>query len=150
MQIDSTPHTVYVHDLDAELADEFSSDEDTPVFIPDIEKHLAKIPPSVLRAGVKAQGERDDGEGNGKGQELVLYKLPESISVAPEKDSVRRAILESRARAKEEDAEGNLGFRRRVVGTTETVSMPSAAADDIYQSGVADDMEEDVDMMDIE
>ena len=48
MLVEDTPHRVYIHDLAAELND-IESDEDTPIFLPDIEKHLSKIPRHLLR-----------------------------------------------------------------------------------------------------
>lgn len=97
MQLDDTKYKVYIYNLD----DELSSSDSEPeagrlVFLPDIEKHLrtSRIPPHVpYRPGNAAEG-----------KELVLYGVPSSISVPEEKDSVRRAIVESWARAREKQA----------------------------------------------
>lgn len=94
MQLDNTKHKVYIYDLDAELSDsESSSDEGKLVFLPDIQKHLreTRIPPMVLA--------NSDGELAGNNQ-LVLYNIPSSLTVPEEQDSVRKAIIESRARAR--------------------------------------------------
>lgn len=93
MLVDDTKHKVYIYDLDAELSDSGESDDGKLVFLPDIEKHLreSRIPPSI-RAN-------SDGELAGNNQ-LVLYNVPVSLTVPAEKDSVRKAIIETRARAR--------------------------------------------------
>ncbi|KAL2063421.1 hypothetical protein VTL71DRAFT_5226 [Oculimacula yallundae] len=93
MQLDNTKHKVYIYDLDAELSDSESSDDGKLVFLPDIQKHLreTRIPPMVLA--------NSDGELAGNNQ-LVLYNIPSSLTVPEEQDSVRKAIIETRARAR--------------------------------------------------
>jgi hypothetical protein len=93
MQLDDRPDRVYIHDLDAELASDSESDSEKLIFLPDIEKRFSRIPQQVLRGG---------GEGN---QELVLYSVPKSISVGEGHDSVRKAIIEARSRAREKAVE---------------------------------------------
>ena len=98
MQIDDTKDKVYIHSLDDELA-EMESDEEKLVFLPDIEKKLGmmgKIPKSVLL------GEAHPSTGS----EMVLYSVPSSLSVPEEQDKVRKAIVESRARAREKQLHG--------------------------------------------
>lgn len=92
MQLDDTKHKVYIYDLDAELS-ESDSDDGKLVFLPDIEKHLreTRIPPSVL---ANSEGEL---AGN---KQLVLYNVPSSLTVPQEHDSVRKAIIEARARVR--------------------------------------------------
>jgi hypothetical protein len=94
MRLDDTAHKVYIYDLDAELSDSESSDDGKLMFLPDIEKHLreTRIPPSVLA--------NSEGELAGCNQ-LVLYNIPTSLSIPKEQDSVRKAIIETRARARE-------------------------------------------------
>lgn len=98
MQLDDTKDRVYIHNLDEELAD-IESEEEKLVFLPDIEKKLdmvGKIPKSVLL-----------GEGHpSTGNEMVLYSVPSSLSVPEEQDKVRKAIIESRARAREKQLHG--------------------------------------------
>jgi len=93
MQLDDTKHKVYIYDLDAELSDSESSDDGKLVFLPDIEKHLreSRIPASILA--------NSEGELAGNNQ-LVLYNIPSSLTVPEEQDSVRKAIIETRARAR--------------------------------------------------
>ena len=94
MQVDETRDRVYIHDLDAELAD-IESDEEKLIFLPDIEKHFSKIPKHVLT------GRNEDIEG----QELVLYSVPKSLTVDEQQDAVRKAIIETRQRAREKAIE---------------------------------------------
>ena len=93
MPIDDTPHRVYIHDLDAELANvsDAETNEERIVFLPDIERRLAKLPKHLLS---QEKGKKDGEEA--KSQEMVLYSVPRSISIPEEEDSVRKAILESR------------------------------------------------------
>jgi hypothetical protein len=103
MQLDDSKHKVYIYNLDDELSsssdNESSSDEAGAaklVFLPDIEKHLRnnrRIPGHLLNPG------RPDAASEGK--ELVLYRVPSSLSVPEEQDSVRKAIIEARERARE-------------------------------------------------
>jgi hypothetical protein len=93
MQVDDTKHKVYIYNLDDELASESDSDDkDKVIFLPDIEKHLrsSRIPSQIL---ANPQDLAD--------KQLVLYSVPSSISVPEEQDSVRKAILEARARLRE-------------------------------------------------
>lgn len=94
MQLDDSKHKVYIYDLDAELSDSESSDDGRLVFLPDIQKHLreTRIPPSILA--------NSEGELAGMNNQLVLYNVPSSLTVPEEQDSVRKAIIEARARAR--------------------------------------------------
>lgn len=136
MQVEDTKDRVYIYDLDKELA-EIESDENTPVFISDIEKRLTKIPKAVLFSKEPAN----------QNNELVLYSVPTSLSVPEEQDSVRRAIIEARARARAETAQA---FQEHYGG--------GPAHDSIRVNGVLgalsfntqqSSMEEDADAMDI-
>lgn len=95
MQLDDTKHKVYIYDLDAELAsDSEASDDGRLVFLPDIKKHLreSRIPPVVLA--------NSDGQLAGMDKQMVLYNVPSSLTVPEEQDSVRKAIIETRARTR--------------------------------------------------
>ncbi|KAI8939922.1 hypothetical protein NX059_003650 [Plenodomus lindquistii] len=96
MEVEDTPHRVYIHNLDAELSD-IESDEDTPIFLSDIEKHLAKIPRHVLLRPEPRPNEHN---------QVVLYHVPESLSVERERDGVRMAIVEARERIRERQGLG--------------------------------------------
>lgn len=144
MQLDDTKDKVYIHNLDDELAD-MESEEEKLVFLPDIEKKLGmmgRIPKSVLL-----------GEGHpSTGNQMVLYSVPSSLSVPEEQDNVRKAIIESRARARKKqmrDAEAEAAPARQVnggerIGKPNGVStMGHVAADQVM------DIEEDEDAMDL-
>jgi len=92
MQVDDSKFRVWVHNLDDELSDS-ESDDGKLVFLPNIEKHLreSRIPASIL---ANSEGEL---AGN---KQMVLYSVPSSLSVPEEQDSVRKAILEARARVR--------------------------------------------------
>lgn len=91
MQVEDTKDKVYIFNLNKELA-EVESGEDTPVFIPDIEKHIMKLPKSLLIGDdVKAAASK----------QMILYRPPPSFTVQVDKDSVRKAIIESRRRGQE-------------------------------------------------
>jgi hypothetical protein len=96
MRLDDTPNKVYIYNLDDELSDS-ESEEGKITFHPDIEKRLldTRIPASVLA--------NKDGELAGRNlrNELVLYNVPTSLTVPEERDSVRKAIIETRARTRE-------------------------------------------------
>jgi len=96
MQVEDTPNRVYIHDLAAELSD-IESDEENPIFLGDIEKHLSKIPEYILK-GPELKATRNN--------QLVLYNVPSSISVSQEQENVRKAIVEARARMREKQASG--------------------------------------------
>ncbi|KAK8132543.1 hypothetical protein PG999_000716 [Apiospora kogelbergensis] len=101
MELDNSKHKVYIYDLDAELSDSGESDDGKLVFLPDIQKHLRqnrRIPPSIL-------ANRD---GELAGMQMVLYSEPTSLTVPEEQDSVRKAIIESRARLRQKQKEGTM------------------------------------------
>lgn len=88
MLLDDTQHTTYIHDLERELA-ESDTRPGTLILLP-LAERLLTVPDSVL----------SDDAATPRGKELVLYTDPSSLSVPREQDSVRRAIIESRARAR--------------------------------------------------
>lgn len=94
MELENTRDKVYIQNLDQELS-EIDSEGESLIFLPDIEKRLGRIPKSVL-TGHSQPVTRN---------EVVLYNVPSSLSIPREKDNVRRAILETRARAREKQAQ---------------------------------------------
>ena len=90
MHLDDTKDKVYVYNLDDEISD-IESEEKKLVFLPDIEKGLSKIPKHVLTSHNPPH----------MNNELILYAVPESLSVPREQDNVRKAIIETRERARE-------------------------------------------------
>jgi len=105
MEVEDTPHRVYIHDLAAELSD-IESDEENPIFLSDIEKHLSKIPKHVLLGPEPKATEHN---------QVVLYNVPSSLSVPEERDNVRKAIVEARQRIRNKQASG-VGEPARTVG----------------------------------
>jgi len=100
MQLDDSKHKVYVYNLDDELS-ESEPEDGRLVFLPDIEKHFraARIPPPVL----------PNKDGELAGMQLVLYSEPTSLTVSKEHDSVRKAILEARARVRQKQRDAMEG-----------------------------------------
>lgn len=111
MQLDDSKYKVYIYNID----DELSSDESDPeeagklVFLPDIEKHLrqSRIPPQILA----------NSDGELAGMQMVLYSDPKSLTVPEDKDSVRKAIIESRHRLREAQKDGGSGSSEATTGT---------------------------------
>ena len=92
--MDDTKDKVYIYSLEQELSD-VQSDEEKLVFLPDIERKLGKIPKSVLTT--RSQPVTSN--------EMILYNVPSSLSVPKSEDVVRKAIIETRARAREKQAQ---------------------------------------------
>ena len=97
MNVDDSRDRIFIHSLEDELAD-LSSDEEHPIFIPDIERRLNMLPKALLRPDNAPR----------VGNELVLYEVPSSLSIPIEKDSARKAIIESRHRAQQQALQGNV------------------------------------------
>lgn len=107
MQLDDSKHKVYIYNLDDELSSSDSEPEDGKlIFLPDIERALRanRIPPVV-----RANSEGQLAGKNIEDMQLVLYNVPSSLTVAPEHDNVRKAILEARARARREQEQEQRG-----------------------------------------
>jgi hypothetical protein len=107
MAIDSTASKVYISSIDDELASYPSSDSDSDdkklVFLPDIERRLTKIPRSVLLARPNDNCDDLREAARLQNSQLAIYnEAPASLTVPLENDNVRKAILESRARARAE------------------------------------------------
>jgi hypothetical protein len=98
MDLEDTKHKIYIYDLDKELEGCESDSEERPIFIPDIEKHLNNLPKVVLLS--------DAAREVAKNMQMVLYNVPTSLTVPEDKDSVRKAIIESRKRMRDKQALG--------------------------------------------
>lgn len=121
MYVDDTAHRIYVHNLDDELSDdESSSDESKFTFHPDIKRRLlaTRIPERI----------RADANGHLAGvnvsNELVLYDIPQSLTVSEDSDNVRKAIIESRARAREAQRRERETFRTAPVNLLTMTNKP--------------------------
>lgn len=124
MLVEDTPNRVYIADLDAELSD-IESDEDNPIFLQDIEKHLAKIPKHLL-VGPDPKPTKDN--------QLILYNVPSSLTVPESQDSVRKAIVEARGRIR--DRQTNASTKNTAIATPEAapatqIPPPSPGGDEM-------------------
>ncbi|KAF2118264.1 hypothetical protein BDV96DRAFT_488627 [Lophiotrema nucula] len=141
MEVEDTPHRVYIHDLDAELSD-IESDEDNPVFLVDIEKHLAKIPKHVL-AGPELKPTKDNA--------LILYNVPSSLTVPEEQDRVRKAIVDARARIREKQGSSVEEPERASPAISTRPDATSNGVDVTYEvEEMPNDYESDPDAMDLD
>ncbi len=98
MDLEDTKHKIYIYDLDKELEGCESDSEERPIFVPDIEKHLNNLPKLLLLS--------DAAREVAKNMQMVLYNVPTSLTVPEDKDSVRKAIIESRQRMRDKKALG--------------------------------------------
>ncbi|KAL4935068.1 hypothetical protein BDV06DRAFT_138842 [Aspergillus oleicola] len=86
MMLEDTESTVYIHDLERELAESEALDQPFTI-LPGLEEKLSMA--KILAADNQRQC-----------SELVLYREPESLSIPKDRDQVRRALLETRERAR--------------------------------------------------
>lgn len=103
MHLDDSKYKVYIYNMEDELSSESEAEDNGKlVFLPDIEKHLRKnrILPSYIMNNNLNAGPSPDPE-LAQQMQLVLYNIPSSITVPEEQDSVRKAIIEERARMRE-------------------------------------------------
>ena len=131
--MDDTKEKIYIYNLDDELR-AVDEDKEQLVFLPDIERKLNKIPKSVLR----------DHSQPTTNSEVVLYQVPASLSVPEDQDNVRKAIIESRTRLRERQAEeATLGHN----GKSTTSPPINSVAQLGHNTAVA--IEDDEDAMDL-
>jgi hypothetical protein len=142
MNVDDTRHRVYVQNLDAEIAEiEANEPEERLIFLPDIEKHFSRIPEHLLASPHDAMSAAQQ-------QELVLYSVPRSLTVDEGHDSVRKAILDARQRARDkavEEARREEMERQYAKDAGDAVETAHG-----YGGGYDAPMEDDPDAMDIE
>ena len=130
--MDDTKDKVYIYNLDDELK-AVDEDEEKLVFLPDIERKLNRIPKSLLRGHCQPLGN----------SEVVLYQVPSSLSVPEEHDNVRKAIIESRARAREKQLELVQD------SITKSTASTNGFRHQEHHSAPADEEDDDVDAMDL-
>jgi hypothetical protein len=163
MEVD---HVVFIDNLsDYDTSSDEEEGEGGLLFVPDIEKKLNAIPKSLLMP-------KRDEEDEGKGMELVLYQVPQSLSVSGDEDGVRKVVMESRERMRRERLEasmsgmigtiaaglGGMGELQGVAagGSTPAAVIQNGLANGGLQNGVANGLYGDVavaddpDAMDIE
>ncbi|KAL4889144.1 hypothetical protein BDV59DRAFT_205564 [Aspergillus ambiguus] len=120
MMLDDTKHTIYIHDLDREI-EEIDKADSAFTIIPGLGENLSTIPRLLVP------------ETGPKGNELVLYREPASLTVPEEEDSVRRALIETRERARQ-------GTKRDKPGAVVDTSWTSSGdAVDLNHSGQEED-----------
>lgn len=120
MKLDDTRDRIYIRNLDDEISNDGNDSMATERlhFLPDLEKRImgaSAIPQSVLTGRSLQQQQRyhnevERGFINGgsesttaaatAGGELVLYRVPEAISILQTEDNVRKAMIEARERAR--------------------------------------------------
>ncbi|PWY72560.1 hypothetical protein BO94DRAFT_560112 [Aspergillus sclerotioniger CBS 115572] len=110
MLLDDTKHTIYIHDLDRELEDA-EPRADSFTILTRYADQITAIPRLLVN--------------NNKTpcNELVLYTEPASLSIPKEEDSVRKALIATRERARgvQQDCDvlfGNPSSNAIVTGTT--------------------------------
>lgn len=140
MHVDDTRDRVYIHNLDEELAD-IESDEEKLIFLPDIEKQLSRIPQQLL------QSRKDEDH---EGQELVLYSVPKSLTVDEGHDSVRKAIIESRQRARDKAKEDARHQDMNCKYDQSDHGEPVAETAHGYSTGYVIEEDDDPDAMDMD
>ncbi|KAK3906969.1 hypothetical protein C8A05DRAFT_11311 [Staphylotrichum tortipilum] len=160
MELDDSKHKVYIYNLDDELSSDTESETDGGgrlVFLADMDKHLRDncrrglLPPSPGRA----LDPRPDPT-TWAGKELVLYRVPSSISVPEEQDSVRKAIIEARARVKERQKAAAAAAAAAAEGPVPVpVSLPVRTASPVLGDVAMDaaspaGLEDDPDAMEID
>ncbi|RKF54343.1 hypothetical protein GcC1_212010 [Golovinomyces cichoracearum] len=121
MQIEDSKHKVYIYDLDAEIL-ESEPEESKLILHPDIEKCLRDcrhIPPPIIANA----NHREDNQ-------LVLYNVPGSLTVPEDQDCVRRAIIETRARARAKQE----SFQRSCHDFPLNMAQPSVSLEPISSS----------------
>ncbi len=92
MPLDDTKDKVYIYDLESEIA-QIEAEEPKTLFLPDIDRKISAIPQQVLQSQTSSAN-----------TQMVLYQVPSLISVPEEQDHVRKAIIATRARAREKQA----------------------------------------------
>ena len=127
MNVDDSRDRIYIHSLDEELADT-NSDDEKLIFLPDIEKRLTKIPHSVLASEPPPKA----------GNEVVLYSVPASITVPREHDNVRKAIIESRQRARNQALEGEYARRQDAQSGTQPTEQNNMSLSNYGDSDAMD------------
>ena len=154
MQVEDTPQKIYIHNLDDDLAEvgdnsTLNSDSEQLVFLPDIERHLNKLSKRTLMGQLRSDDDIDNRTNGSAENALVLYSVLTSLTVPVERDNVRKAILESRARARERQVGGWAGEVRDVMLHDAVAVRGGEMVDADGPSQCGREIEEDVDAMDI-
>ncbi|OJJ46324.1 hypothetical protein ASPZODRAFT_133361 [Penicilliopsis zonata CBS 506.65] len=130
MLLDDTKDTIYIHDLEQEIRDIEAQEQYITFCLPNI-KDVASVPKSILTNSSK------------KNNELVLYREPASLTVPQEHDNVRRAIIESRARARAKQSERSESNQAAASG--DATAQPDSVKSNVM-SNDSDQDEMDIDI----
>jgi len=152
MQVEDTPQKIYIHNLEDELAEvgdnsTLNSDSEQLVFLPDIERHLNNLSKRTLMGQLRSDDDIANRTTGSAENALVLYGVPTSLTVPVERDNVRKAILESRARARERQVGGWAGEARDAM--LHDAVHGDEMVDEDCPSQCGQEIAEDVDAMDI-
>lgn len=96
-------NVIYISDLDSSSSSDNEDERDRVAFHPELAKKLAKIP-YTLANDSSSSSPKSFPSPPSTSTDLVLYRVPTSITVPEQKDSVRRAIIEARERARQKQA----------------------------------------------
>ena len=102
MPVDETGDRVWVHDLNAEIA-EIEAEEARQreeIGLSETGQEYAKIPEHLLRQNGNGSSSNPAAD-----MQMILYRDPISISVPEKDDAVRKTIIEARQRMREKQAE---------------------------------------------
>lgn len=134
MSVDDTTDRIWVHDLDAEIAEieaEEARHRNEIQLNNAADQEIGKIPQHLLQGNTTKQGAPAN-------MQMVLYRDPISISVPEEHDAVRKTIIEARRRMREKQAEDH---HKGVPSSPDALLTP--------RTSLLDDEDED-DSMDID
>ncbi|KAL4953114.1 hypothetical protein BDW69DRAFT_166163 [Aspergillus filifer] len=120
MMLEDTKSTVYIHDLERELAESEALDQPLTI-LPGLEEKLSMT--EMLVANHKQR----------QCSELVLYREPESLSIPKDKDQVRRALMETRERARLAQQGVQCGVQQN---NAECTSSSSRSIDECQQTDI--------------
>ena len=138
MAVEETKHRVYISNLEKEIAEIEAAEEAAKktIFIPDIDKRILECTQHTIPLSIYANKD-DELTGMNRDQALVLYDSPKSLTVDKSKDSVRKAILESRKRAQDQQRrEAGLSPLESAQDSAVSTTIPASATDLELDDGV--------------
>ncbi|KAF3919547.1 hypothetical protein ABW20_dc0102159 [Dactylellina cionopaga] len=124
MDIDDTPHRIYIHDLDSSSDDDDSSHPDSPaktgkdnpiIFLSDVEREMTRIPMAVLKASSASASSLSSSQvtklttarsQSGSSKDLILYRPPEKV--ADDHGGVKKLIMEAKERMRMRTSSGRM------------------------------------------
>lgn len=115
MEVDNV---VYVDDLDSDS----DPDDGSPkvIFLHDIDKQLTRVPYSLCNEPSSSTPSTST--------EVILYSVPSSLTVPEQRDSVRRAIIETRARMRQKQVDMEAAAAARSSQVNEATGVADSIA----------------------